>query len=140
MIRRPPRSTLFPYTTLFRSPAAMESRREGQRVKRGEAKAPGLLLACEPSATGGAPVAWLASVPRNGHRQPIRARRQHARALAHAAARAFRDLPNEPPRQRIHLDERQPRLPSARRRGAPASVAPDRPIQPAVAAPACAAA
>src|SRR3712207_7360965 len=27
MIRRPPRSTLFPYTTLFRSPAAV--RREG---------------------------------------------------------------------------------------------------------------
>src|SRR2546422_4473392 len=27
MIRRPPRSTLFPYTTLFRSPA---TRREGQ--------------------------------------------------------------------------------------------------------------
>src|SRR5258708_31944373 len=24
MIRRPPRSTLFPYTTLFRSPAALE--------------------------------------------------------------------------------------------------------------------
>src|SRR2546425_6728174 len=26
MIRRPPRSTLFPYTTLFRSPAARRSR------------------------------------------------------------------------------------------------------------------
>src|SRR2546429_3689450 len=26
MIRRPPRSTLFPYTTLFRSPAVRESR------------------------------------------------------------------------------------------------------------------
>src|SRR2546425_9273225 len=26
MIRRPPRSTLFPYTTLFRSPACLESR------------------------------------------------------------------------------------------------------------------
>src|SRR3990167_2997062 len=25
MIRRPPRSTLFPYTTLFRSPAAVEN-------------------------------------------------------------------------------------------------------------------
>src|SRR2546425_12953176 len=28
MIRRPPRSTLFPYTTLFRSPAAARARRE----------------------------------------------------------------------------------------------------------------
>src|SRR2546427_8772677 len=27
MIRRPPRSTLFPYTTLFRSPSARDSRR-----------------------------------------------------------------------------------------------------------------
>src|SRR3712207_9007645 len=30
MIRRPPRSTLFPYTTLFRSDAA--SRRDGKRI------------------------------------------------------------------------------------------------------------
>src|SRR5947199_3451826 len=29
MIRRPPRSTLFPYTTLFRSPAATASRAGG---------------------------------------------------------------------------------------------------------------
>src|SRR5256885_12301072 len=28
MIRRPPRSTLFPYTTLFRSPARTQSRTE----------------------------------------------------------------------------------------------------------------
>src|SRR3712207_7712072 len=27
MIRRPPRSTLFPYTTLFRSPSEVDSRR-----------------------------------------------------------------------------------------------------------------
>src|SRR3712207_8164667 len=34
MIRRPPRSTLFPYTTLFRSPAVLlrESWREGGKV------------------------------------------------------------------------------------------------------------
>src|SRR2546430_10089058 len=30
MIRRPPRSTLFPYTTLFRSPAS--NRRRGERL------------------------------------------------------------------------------------------------------------
>src|SRR3712207_9001649 len=29
MIRRPPRSTLFPYTTLFRSPRRRHQRREG---------------------------------------------------------------------------------------------------------------
>src|SRR2546426_2462945 len=41
MIRRPPRSTLFPYTTLFRSrgpcrrrePAALEARRERLRLR-----------------------------------------------------------------------------------------------------------
>src|SRR2546422_4155778 len=32
MIRRPPRSTLFPYTTLFRSLAA-RSRRRGRRIE-----------------------------------------------------------------------------------------------------------
>src|SRR2546429_5549455 len=31
MIRRPPRSTLFPYTTLFRSLQAREIQREGQQ-------------------------------------------------------------------------------------------------------------
>src|SRR2546428_11460442 len=30
MIRRPPRSTLFPYTTLFRSPLVLPHSREGQ--------------------------------------------------------------------------------------------------------------
>src|SRR5205814_2455990 len=35
MIRRPPRSTLFPYTTLFRSaPAASRRRRAGRRAIR----------------------------------------------------------------------------------------------------------
>src|SRR2546422_6287409 len=32
MIRRPPRSTLFPYTTLFRSPAAQGDRRAHDAV------------------------------------------------------------------------------------------------------------
>src|SRR3989442_7483208 len=36
MIRRPPRSTLFPYTTLFRSPAACR----GSRPPRGEVVVP----------------------------------------------------------------------------------------------------
>src|SRR2546429_6012124 len=34
MIRRPPRSTLFPYTTLFRSPRARASARRGREVIR----------------------------------------------------------------------------------------------------------
>src|SRR5688572_31496523 len=34
MLRRPPRSTLFPYTTLFRSPVILELRRSGRRGQR----------------------------------------------------------------------------------------------------------
>src|SRR3712207_7347241 len=34
MIRRPPRSTLFPYTTLFRSPGRRRARRRAARVGR----------------------------------------------------------------------------------------------------------
>src|SRR2546430_9708832 len=34
MIRRPPRSTLFPYTTLFRSPSSSPIRRMAERVFR----------------------------------------------------------------------------------------------------------
>src|SRR2546422_7622536 len=37
MIRRPPRSTLFPYTTLFRSPGGPQHVAERVRVKRREA-------------------------------------------------------------------------------------------------------
>src|SRR5438034_4192086 len=33
MIRRPPRSTLFPYTTLFRSRAAVPAARRGELVR-----------------------------------------------------------------------------------------------------------
>src|SRR2546425_3719161 len=36
MIRRPPRSTLFPYTTLFRSTQRVEPRRGGLPVRGGE--------------------------------------------------------------------------------------------------------
>src|SRR5438034_2693483 len=35
MIRRPPRSTLFPYTTLFRSPTNSPSRTASRPVERG---------------------------------------------------------------------------------------------------------
>src|SRR3712207_7046088 len=57
MIRRPPRSTLFPYTTLFRSALAVRGRQGERRARRGaraarrvhrrarlEPRAPGVLL------------------------------------------------------------------------------------------------
>src|SRR2546426_7180850 len=40
MIRRPPRSTLFPYTTLFRSRAESEHHRERERPERDPCAAP----------------------------------------------------------------------------------------------------
>src|SRR3712207_7361519 len=39
MIRLPPRSTLFPYTTLFRSRPALPARRPRERPRRGEVRA-----------------------------------------------------------------------------------------------------
>src|SRR3712207_8990210 len=53
MIRRPPRSTLFPYTTLFRSRGGIPSLKSGQRVT-GLSK-----LAGDPS--GGSPGCWTAT-------------------------------------------------------------------------------
>src|SRR5258708_24530500 len=43
MIRRPPRSTLFPYTTLFRSPAASPASRTLLRVDRAAFRAADLV-------------------------------------------------------------------------------------------------
>src|SRR3712207_4713381 len=51
MIRRPPRSTLFPYTTLFRS---MRRSREGSKTARG-ARAKSALSACGPCLRSSAP-------------------------------------------------------------------------------------
>src|SRR3712207_8978997 len=50
MIRRPPRSTLFPYTTLFRSGAGDGDGREGAGARRGAARA---LRGGGPAAHGG---------------------------------------------------------------------------------------
>src|SRR3989442_10061111 len=48
MIRRPPRSTLFPYTTLFRSYPPCKNLRLGHRVRTDQAAAPpnGSRLSC----------------------------------------------------------------------------------------------
>src|SRR3712207_7501275 len=58
MIRRPPRSTLFPYTTLFRSVASgdaapLPGRYDGDttRLRNGEPPAPETHLDTEPAAT-----------------------------------------------------------------------------------------
>src|SRR3989454_1948633 len=41
MIRRPPRSTLFPYTTLFRSDCTRSTGRDGCSTRRGSRRSPG---------------------------------------------------------------------------------------------------
>src|SRR2546426_4625246 len=51
MIRRPPRSTLFPYTTLFRS-SSPEWRRPAKREKPFELRPPLALRSTEPTAFG----------------------------------------------------------------------------------------
>src|SRR3989454_525698 len=66
MIRRPPRSTLFPYTTLFRSPAAHPGRGRRRHVREGRA----------PVEEG--------AVPRGRLREPG----SHARRAGEGAARA----------------------------------------------------
>src|SRR3712207_8157718 len=53
MIRRPPRSTLFPYTTLFRSrQARLEVQRVGRPVHRGDHVRAAEWQAAEPEAVG----------------------------------------------------------------------------------------
>src|SRR3712207_8331472 len=56
MIRRPPRSTLFPYTTLFRSPPWLRLRSDGEEVLPLELALPGIghapALGAEPAAPG----------------------------------------------------------------------------------------
>src|SRR5687768_18185993 len=79
MIRRPPRSTLFPYTTLFRS--------RGRRRARG----------------GGARAGWLArSAPRTSASRPrIRPRRR--RASAPPAPRSRSEEHTSELQSRLHL-------------------------------------
>src|SRR5258708_10755500 len=66
MIRRPPRSTLFPYTTLFRSSIAVQRSNQGQGRDRralpvGQARYGRLCLSCDRRA--------LASHPRTPRRR-----------------------------------------------------------------------
>src|SRR2546422_10376878 len=68
MIRRPPRSTLFPYTTLFRSCRARPHVHRSRGATGEDRAAPDLLQSqrAVPSHSGGGPVAllsWLAEAP-----------------------------------------------------------------------------
>src|SRR3712207_7041031 len=82
MIRRPPRSTLFPYTTLFRSDGERVARRRLERFETG---------------------AGLAQLSRQGH-----ARRPRAGRGIRAAARAVQCL-RQADRSEEHTSELQSR-------------------------------
>src|SRR2546428_8870070 len=70
MIRRPPRSTLFPYTTLFRSPLQMADlpRRAGDRHRsRGVAVLHAAFRGCPARSSGGCDGrGWRGVLPRYG--------------------------------------------------------------------------
>src|SRR3712207_8060102 len=53
MIRRPPRSTLFPYTTLFRSEHALRRDRANRAGRPARAAGPLLPASCQPESGGG---------------------------------------------------------------------------------------
>src|SRR3712207_7966305 len=55
MIRRPPRSTLFPYTTLFRSPASREVARVGGILLKGSSRPRCARRPRRPAAAGSPP-------------------------------------------------------------------------------------
>src|SRR3712207_8815023 len=76
MIRRPPRSTLFPYTTLFRSPAVEGRARPGLRQHR-RPQALGAVAAHRPPARGGVPRGG----PAGGRLQPRARSEEHTSEL-----------------------------------------------------------
>src|SRR3712207_7668230 len=83
MIRRPPRSTLFPYTTLFRSP------------KRGFGGGP----VNEEARIAGAPVSWgVIEIPDWGYQMPAERVLREAASLGLAAVEAGPEdlLPRDP--------------------------------------------
>src|SRR2546422_7478445 len=99
MIRRPPRSTLFPYTTLFRSDGgcARESRNLAHEPSRGEGPASGRPLDDRARAGGlggGARLTLPRRPPRD--RRALLPERPHARATARRVGRQARRLPLPP--------------------------------------------
>src|SRR3989442_2088240 len=71
MIRRPPRSTLFPYTTLFRSPEARDAWQQARAVAGGLGA-----RAARPTGGGGGDRGHQDARRRRGGPSPARARRE----------------------------------------------------------------
>src|SRR6266508_5726765 len=125
MIRRPPRSTLFPYTTLFRSPDPTRPDRARRRIGRGPSRAAGRLRTGRPD-----PDAGRASWVRPGglrNRLAVRAGRPGGHVRPPFAAE---DLPARRPSTRLGRPaatvdaapvrpERRPTAPAAHGGGRP---------------------
>src|SRR5256885_7558384 len=77
MIRRPPRSTLFPYTTLFRSVQRCRLERLALQRLRAHVRQLGLLVATGPAATGTGEAASSSSRPAKLDRKSTRLNSSH---------------------------------------------------------------
>src|SRR2546427_7897951 len=131
MIRRPPRSTLFPYTTLFRSPAHLPDARAGGRARR-RSRRPAVvpLVAVGHRLAGAAQDAGKDVGPRGGGGQrpvPVRARRGHGVLRAARVARSGVPLdvgggaaPQADDAARVAVATDRPAVPEAQARGGPA--------------------
>src|SRR3712207_8315946 len=78
MIRRPPRSTLFPYTTLFRSVVALHARALQLGARGARARRPLLPVAADAPTDGGAVPHHRRDLPR---RVPARRSEEHTSEL-----------------------------------------------------------
>src|SRR3989449_7228660 len=107
MIRRPPRSTLFPYTTLFRSPRAQE-----QLLPRHVRRVHELVAALEDRVLDEAPQLELQhralGVPEDESRPDVLLDRVQVELLAEQAVVALLRL-LEPPEVRLEVVLREPR-------------------------------
>src|SRR5258708_16265871 len=96
MIRRPPRSTLFPYTTLFRSRGGL---RDGRLLASAPVKAPAWVARCSSAdCPGSSPRILLAAGPWNADRSE-----EHTSELQSPDHLVCRLLLEKKKKQHIHM-------------------------------------
>src|SRR2546427_7406835 len=78
MIRRPPRSTLFPYTTLFRSEGARRPRRTVEQRRRGAVRHDARELGRHPAALAEEAMGEVPRVARERDRKSTRLNSSHS--------------------------------------------------------------
>src|SRR3712207_7716414 len=94
MIRRPPRSTLFPYTTLFRSrPEPLPSQPEGHRMRAENRQAPRLRVAEQGKVLLGSQEIWCAVHEIGRHTSELQSRQYLVCRLLLEKKKRARTLP-----------------------------------------------